>query len=80
MGLYWMRNSKIAIAIVSLYLLVFTILSQMNTDLSIMLCMFFLSPFLVSWMVYTVLRYGTYSGKELKENEEWGYEDYYKEK
>lgn len=30
-------------------------------------------------MVYSVLKYGKYSGKELAEDEEWGYEDTNKE-
>jgi hypothetical protein len=37
--------------------------------------MFLLSPFLVAWMVYTVLKKGVYTGRELAENEEWGYSD-----
>ena len=36
---------------------------------------FFLSPFLIIWMVYSVLRYGKYNGKPLEEDEEWGYAD-----
>jgi len=40
-----------------------------------MLLLFAISPVLVVWMVYSVLRYGTYIGRELKPGEEWGYED-----
>ena len=29
---------------------------------------FFISPFLVAWMVYSVLRFGKYNGKSLDEN------------
>jgi hypothetical protein len=37
--------------------------------------MFLLSPFLVLWMVYSIIKHGVYKGKELEENEEWGYAD-----
>jgi hypothetical protein len=30
-------------------------------------------------MVYNVIRYGKYTGRELKEDEEWGYENWWKE-
>lgn len=74
-----MRNPKIVIGVVSVYLLLFTVLGQLNADISLMLLMFSISPIVVVWMVYTVLRYGIYPGKELKENEEWGYEDFRKD-
>ncbi|MDB5119279.1 MAG: hypothetical protein JWN56_497 [Sphingobacteriales bacterium] len=41
--------------------------------------MFLFSPLVVLYMVYSVIRYGKYTGKELMENEEWGYEDMDKE-
>lgn len=31
-------------------------------------------------MVYTIIRDGKYTGRELKEDEEWGYEDYTNDK
>jgi len=37
--------------------------------------MFSISPFLVVWMAYTIIRYGPYNGRELKEDEEYGYQD-----
>jgi len=40
--------------------------------------LFFLSPFLVIWMVYRVIRYDTYHGNELNDDE-WGYADKKKE-
>jgi len=30
-------------------------------------------------MAYVIIRYGRYTGRELKDNEEWGYEDRKKE-
>ena len=37
--------------------------------------LFFLSPFLLIWIAYSILKYGKFEGKELKDNEEWGYAD-----
>lgn len=73
-----MKNPKTAIILTTLYLVVYTLSGQLYPNLSLMLFMFSLSPVLLIWMVYTVLKYGVYSGKELKDNEEWGYEDYFK--
>ncbi len=69
-----MKNYKLSIIFVTLYLFVFTALSRMDVELGIMLSLFSLSPFLVLWMVYSVLKYGKHSGKTLNERE-WGYED-----
>ena len=37
--------------------------------------LFTLFPFLLLWIVCSILRYGKFAGKELGENEEWGYAD-----
>ena len=42
--------------------------------------MFMLSPLLILWMAYTIIRYGKYTGRELVEGEEWAYEDKEKDK
>ncbi|WP_207492286.1 hypothetical protein [Aridibaculum aurantiacum] len=57
------------------YLLVYVILFHYNAPLPILGIMFLLSPFLVIWMAYTILKHGKYEGRELAENEEWGYQD-----
>ncbi|MBO9703391.1 MAG: hypothetical protein J7604_24495 [Sporocytophaga sp.] len=69
-----MKNYKLSVIFVTLYLFVFTVLSRMDIELEIMLSLFSLSPFLILWMVYSVLKYGKHSGKALNERE-WGYED-----
>ncbi|MCE3283683.1 MAG: hypothetical protein K0Q66_2420 [Chitinophagaceae bacterium] len=69
------HNYKLATIFVSVYLLLYTVLHQAGASLKILGAMFLLSPFLVIWMVYTILRYAPYNGKELKEGEEWGYGD-----
>jgi len=70
-----MKKHQVATLIVSLYLLVYTVLFQTGASLKLLGCMFLLSPFLVIWMAYSILKYGTYNGKELSSDEEWGYQD-----
>lgn len=70
-----MKNYKFSTIFVTLYLIVYTILLRLEVSLSIPLFMFSLSPLLVAWMAYTILKYAPYNGRELKENEEWGYGD-----
>lgn len=68
-----MKSPKIAIAFATIYLIIFTLLAQKESSLQILFLMFSLSPLIVIWMVYVVLKYGKPSGKELNEKE-WGYE------
>lgn len=58
---------------VSLYLLAFLLFIYAGQSV-VASWMFVLSPVLLIWMVYTVIRHGQYDGPELDE-EEWGYED-----
>ena len=67
-----------SIASASLYLLVFLVFVFMEYTV-VVSCMFLLSPLVILWMAYTIIRHGVYSGKELGEKEEWGYEDKKKE-
>jgi hypothetical protein len=71
---HW-QNHKLVTLIVTLYLVIYTLLHQSGASLQVLGIMFLLSPFLVIWMAYTILRHATYNGKELKEDEEWGYSD-----
>ena len=74
-----MNRSSLSIVFSSAYLALFLI--AINTGQSQFVWpMFLLSPLVVAYMVYTVIRYGKYAGKELNEDEEWGYEDTPKEK
>ena len=63
------------VTFVTLYLLIYTVLFQAGASVDILLTMFLFSPFLVIWMVYVVLKYGKFNGRELKQDEEWGYSD-----
>jgi hypothetical protein len=68
-----------AVVVVSLILLIYCVLINADSTLPIAYFIFAISPFLLLWMVYTIIRYGIYKGQELKEGEEWGYEDRSKE-
>ncbi len=74
-----LKNPAFAITAVSLYLLVYVVLAQLQFSASVLVSIFSFSPVIVIWMVYTVIRFGSYSGKELQDGEEWGYEDKKKE-
>lgn len=58
----------------TLYLLCYCVLLQYETTKPIALVMLGLAPFILVWMVYTVLKFGKYSGPELGK-EEFGYQD-----
>jgi hypothetical protein len=65
-----MKNYQFAAWFVTLYLLVFTILTQVQTPpVNLLMIMFLLAPFLVIWMVMLVLKYAVYNGKELEDDE-----------
>jgi hypothetical protein len=69
------KKPSFAVISVTLYLLIYTVLFQSGTSIDILMSMFSLSPFLVIWMVYVVLKYGKFNGRELNPDEEWGYSD-----
>ncbi len=64
-----MKNHKFATFFVTLYLVIFTVLTQLNVPLWVIGLMYLLSPVLVIWMVITVLKYASYNGKQLAEDE-----------
>jgi len=70
-----LRNPAFATTFVTLYLVIYTVLFHTDTSLAILTIMFAASPFLVAWMAITIMKYGKYSGRELDDNEEWGYQD-----
>lgn len=70
-----LKHPAFSITTVTAYVVVFVVISRLHADLSLLLTLYPISPLLVIWMVYTVIRYGSYSGRELREGQEWGYED-----
>jgi hypothetical protein len=69
-----------SVFIVSAFLIIYVLLLSTNAPVLITRIMFIISPFLVIWMVISVLRSKTFTGKDLEEGEEWGYADKEKEK
>ncbi len=69
------RKPAFTVIIVSLILLIYCILINTNAPLSMVYFIFTFSPFLLAWLVYTIIRFGIYKGKELEDEEEWRYQD-----
>ncbi len=70
-----LKSPVFATSVVTIYLLLYTLLFQLGASKNITAVMFFFSPFLVIWMAITIMKYGKYSGADLNDNEEWGYQD-----
>jgi len=68
------RNDIFAVGFVTAYLFIYIALLQFDNTRLYGSAMLLFSPFLICWMVYTVLKYGKYEGPELGE-EEFGYQD-----
>lgn len=59
----------------TVYLLIFVLLIQLQVWINLVYLMFFLSPIVVLALAWSIIRHGSYSGKELSKNEHWGYQD-----
>jgi len=64
----------LAAIIVTLYLLIYCQLLWFEKTQVIALIMLTFSPIMIIWMVYMVIRYGTYNGPKL-DKEHFGYQD-----
>lgn len=69
-----LRNDTFSVVFVTLYVFIYCVLLQFDSTLSFAIGMLFFSPFLIFWMIYTILKYGKYNGKGLG-NDEFGYQD-----
>ena len=69
----------ISVFVVTALLLLYTILISLDAPVRFTGFLFFLSPFLMVWMVISVLRSKDGSVRELDADEEWGYADKNKE-
>lgn len=70
-----MKHDVIAVVSVSALLLVYTIMATIDTMLGWALLIAGVSPLLVIWMVWVVIKHGEYMGPELEEDQEYGYLD-----
>lgn len=68
-------KASFSIIFTTAYLVIYCILLQVASLQGLAVGMFLISPFVLCWMVYVVLKYGRFTGRELAEGEEFGYED-----
>ena len=73
------RKPIFAVVVVSLILLAYCALILFNLSLPVAYFIFSISPLLLAWVAYTIIRFGVYKGREFKSDEEWGYQDNKKE-
>ena len=69
------RKPSFAVLIVSVILLVYCTLIGFNISLPVVYFIFAISPVLIIWLVYTIIRFGVFEGQEFLDGEEWGYSD-----
>lgn len=69
-----LKRPYILATLATIYLLAYLVMLQLNIMPNVTMIMFFLSPLLVLTLTYSILRYGHYHGKDLQENEHWGYQ------
>jgi hypothetical protein len=70
-----LRKPLFAVVVVSVSLTVYCTLIGFNILLPVAYFIFALSPVLLLWLVYIVIRFGVYKGEELQVGEEWRYGD-----
>ena len=70
-----MKKVPFVISIVTLYAIFFNMAPHMGISLEIIFAMFFLSPFLILYMAYVILKYGKPSGNTFEERfyDDWDY-------
>jgi len=68
-----MKNITFPVLSTSFLLLIFTVLCFFEANIDIIIAIFLLSPFVIIWMVYKVLKSGIPSGKTW---DEYFYEDF----
>jgi len=73
-GINMNRSVSFPVILVTIVLIVYAVLLATGWSTVLAATLFFLSPFLVIWMVYRVIRHDSYDGKGLN-GEEWGYAD-----
>ena len=72
-----MNRASFSVFFSSSYFLAFLV--SLNTGYErLTWILFSFSPFLLLYLAYSVIRYGKFTGHELEEDEEWGYEDWKK--
>lgn len=70
-----MKSDEISVSIVTAFFLVYISFMAFEIYTSIAIAIFIISPALVIFMVYSVLKHGKYNGHNLKKGQEFGYLD-----
>jgi len=73
------KKPLVAVTIVSIILVIYCVLINFGICSPLVYFIFGISPLLLGWVAYTIIRFGIYRGKEFDDNEEWGYQDKRKE-
>jgi hypothetical protein len=69
-------SASTAVTTIVTSILVFYNVMIYNSGLSdLVISIFCISPFLMIWLVLTILKDGVYKGPELPPGEHWGYQD-----
>jgi hypothetical protein len=69
------RNPIFSTIIVTTCLVLYQVLCFLDTGITIALIIFLISPLLMIWLVLSILKDKKTNVKQLKEDEEWGYND-----
>ena len=72
-------KEKLPVFIVSALLVLQCILVFYAPDSKLINIISFLSPLLMLWLAFSILRFGKYSGEDLSSDDEFGYADKNKE-
>ena len=62
-----MKHIKFPVYFTTIYLVIYTLLAQYEATQFLVPWLFVISPFVVLWMVYRVLKYGVESKKTFEE-------------
>jgi fatty acid desaturase len=73
------KRETIPVITVTSLLLIYCLLIVARVAPLVILIIYVLSPFLITWMVYSIIRHGSFKAKELHKEEDWGYADTNKE-
>lgn len=70
-----MNRAMFSVLFSTLYFLLFLVSLNLGYE-QLSWGLYLFSPLLLLYLFYSVIRHGHYSGRELEEGEEWGYEDF----
>lgn len=68
-------NAKAAVSMLTIYLTLYAIVFATGFSITLLAWMFLISPFLLIWTVYMVLKDDSFKYPELPKGDEWGYLD-----